>query len=497
MDDIYLERGIMSKEILKKNDIKKDAITGFFWKTIEQYGFFLAQFFLQIFLARILEPNDYGIVAIANVFIALSNVLIQTGFATAIVQRKTIDNYDISSIFWASELIALLLYVVLYFFAPCVGAFYDIPILTLLIRVMSLTFFMNGYISIQNALIRRNLMFKDSFFINSLAVAISGLCGIVSAVYGLGVWSLVIQQITFSFLTIVLSVRIVHWKPMLYFKFLRVKGMLNFGAIVIAKSLLDELFVSCRSLLVGKIYTSADLSFYNRGQSFPGLILKGINGSISAVLLPTMSKIQENKNDVKKLLRRSISCSAFFMFPILTIIFVSSPNIVTVLLTDKWLPAVIFIRIFCIYYATWPIITLNQQTLYALGKPDIVFRLSVVGQILNFIVLLITLNIGVVSIAIGAAVVSGVVMVICMINCGRLTDYSIIEQINDICPIIMGCLIILPILYFVDLLIGDSMLALLIQLFLGCASFYLYARLLRLESFDYILKQLKGFKITS
>lgn len=483
----------MSKDFSGHSNIKKTAVTGIIWKTIEQYGSFFAQFFLQVFLARILEPADYGIIAIANVFIALSNVFIQNGFAIAIVQRKEVDEYDLSSIFWASELIAFFLYIVLYLSAPYIAAFYEISVLTLLIRAMALILFMSGYISIQNALIRRVMKFKDSCFINTFAVIISGLCGVFAAMYGLGVWSLVIQQITVAFITLILSFRIVKWKPMAYFDIVRVKNLLNFGGKVLATSLIDEFFVNYRNLLIGKVYTSSDLSFYNRGQSFPGLILKSINGSISAVLLPVLSKVQDNKDDIRNILKRATSCSAFVIFPILTILYVSSPNIIKLLLTDKWLPAVEFIRIFCIYYATWPIVTLALQTLYAIGKPDVVLRLELLRKILDLATIFITLHMGITAIAIGSASVSVVAMIIYLIPCGRLTGYLIPEQIKDVFPVIMGCFVVAPIVYLVDLLSMPLIISLFMQVLLGGISFCIYARLIHLETLDYIINTAKVF----
>lgn len=476
----------------QRGNLKKNVMVGLLWKTTEQYGLLFVQFILQIFLARILEPEDYGIIAVVNVFISLSNVFIQNGFAIAIVQKKKIDDYDLSSIFWTSELIGLLLYVILYLSAPYLASFYNLPILTSLIRVMSLVLFLSGYTSIQNALIRRGMYFKDSCFINTLAISISGVCGILAAIYDLGVWSLAVQQILFAFLTLLLSFFILRWKPMIYFEASRVKKMIDFGGKVLLTSLIDELFVNYRNLLIGKFYTSADLSFYNKGQSFPGLILRSINGALSTVLLPVMAKVQDNKNDVTNILKTSTLCSTFIIFPILTILFVSSPNIIELLLTDKWLPAVIYLRIFCFYYATWPISTLNMQTLYAVGRPDMVFKLEVIRKVLDLLVILLTLNVGVVAIAVGSAAVSMFALIIYLIPCGRITGYFITEQIRDIFPNIIGCLLISPIVYIVGRLATSPMISLLLQLLFGCVSFYFYARFFHIKSLDYIVKAMKS-----
>lgn len=427
---------------------EKSAVNGIIWKTMEQYGVLGIQFVLQVILARILEPSAYGVIAIVSVFIALSNVFIQNGFSVALVQRKNIDIEDISSVFFFSLIIAAILYSVLFFSSPFIARFFNMPELRSLLRVMSLCLFPQAYSSIQNALLRRQINFKAVFISSIVSVSISGLIAIVAANKGFGVWALAIQQMIYSGLVVITQFYLIRWRPVLSLNLKKMLSFFSFGWKVLVSSLVDELFTEIRSLIIGKFYSSSDLSFFNRGKQYPNLLMRSLNGSLQAVLLPKLSQQQNNASLQHGIIHKSLSVSAYVMFPILTLLAASATPLVTWMLTEKWLPCVIYIQLHCLYYATWPITTTNIQALFAIGKSGVVMTAEILRKVFDIIVLLLTIKYGVIAIAIGAVAVGLFSIPIYVYPSQKYVGYKITWQIKDIAApvflsIVAGCVAML------------------------------------------------------
>lgn len=471
---------------MESGNIKSSAMSGFVWKTLEQYGMIGIQFVLQIVLARLLEPEHYGVIAIANVFVSLSNVFIQNGFAVALVQKKELDDRDISSVFIVSEGIAVILYILMFFGAPVLAGIYGIPVLTDLVRVMSLVLFPGAYTSVQSAIIRREMRFQRSFFANISAVGISGVVGIVTALCGMGVWALALQQLLYGFLSMLFMQIILRWRPKPCFEVARVRPLLSMGWKVLLSSLIDQIFVEYRSLFIGKVYSSEKMSFYNRGKQFPNLLVHSINGAIQAVLLPVMSRAQDNKDNLKQIIRRSLVGSSYLVFPLLAGMAVVAPTLISVLLTEKWMPCVIFLQINCIFYATWPLSTSSIQALYSVGKSGTVLKIEVFRKVVDFAVLIVTLRMGIFAIAVGAAAVSVLVMPVYLVPGSRVTGYSVREQVKDVFPILVGTAIMSLSVYFLGFLRIPEWMLLVVQVAAGAVVYFIYSKIMRLEILRYL-----------
>ena len=326
------------------------------------------QFIVQIVLARLLLPEDFGLIAIVTIFILLANVFVQSGFNTALIQKKDADDEDFSSVFYLSLFVAGLLYVVLFLTSPFISVFYRSPQLILILRVLSVTLFFGAFNSIQNAYVARNMMFKKLFFSSLGAIIISGTVGIATAYLGWGVWALVAQQLTNQLAVTLILWFTVKWRPKLLFSIEKVKVLFSFGWKLLASSLINTLYMEIRSLIIGKIYIPAMLGFYDRGQQIPKVIVSNIDGAIQSVMLPALASQQDDKKRVKAMMRRAIMTSSFIMFPMMVGLAVVAEPVVKIILTDKWLPAVPFLQIFCASYSLWPIHTANLQAINALGR---------------------------------------------------------------------------------------------------------------------------------
>lgn len=449
------------------------------------------QFIVQIVLARLLLPKDFGAIALVMVFISLARVFVQSGFNTALIQKKNADEIDFSSVFYLSLFVAGVLYVLIYITAPLIADFYRDANLIQVLRVLALTLFFGAFNSIQNAYISRNMMFKKLFFSSFGAIIISGIFGITTAFAGFGVWALVIQQLFNQISITIIMWFTVKWRPHLIFSFKRVKSLFSFGWKLLVSSLLDTLYLDIRTLLIGRIYSSSMLGYYNRGEQFPKVIVTNINGSIQSVMLPALSSHQDNKLRVKQMVKHSIVTSSFLIFPMMIGMAVVAEPMVKIILTEKWLPAVPFLQIFCISYALMPIHTANLQAINAIGRSDVFLKLEIIKKIMGLIILSISIPFGIFAIAMGQ-VMSGIIS--SFINAypnRQLLDYSYKEQWKDIMPSLMNSLVMGTVIYMVNFINLSAGLMLFLQVIIGISLYIGLAKIFNIGNYKYLIQTVK------
>ena len=406
----------------------------FIWKALERYCVMGIQFLLQLVLARILTPSDFGVVAILGIFIAFSNIIVQSGFATALVQKKEISRNEISAVFSFSLLIASGLYLILFIFAPYIASFFEIQQLSKLLRVLSISIFPFFFNSIQTSLLSRGLKFRSLFVCTLLALGISGAIAVYLAINGFGVWALVCQQIVYSVVICITLLCVVRFIPSFNFSFKTIKPLLDFGGKVLATSLINEFFSELRTIIIGRMYTPSSLGYFNRGRSFPDLGTKSIVNSLQSVLLPVFSRHQDELTVQKYIMRKSILLGTYFTWPLLGIICVCATPLVSLCLTEKWLPCVRYIYIFSVYFAAWPIENINLQVYYANGRSGTVLKLEFTRKLIDILALSISIWYGVEWIALSASLVSLVCLPLYMRPSLKLFEYGILSQTKDILP---------------------------------------------------------------
>lgn len=466
---------------------KKDVLKNFFWRFAERCGAQLVTFIVSIVLARILAPEDYGTIALITVFTTIMQVFVDSGLGTALIQKKDADDLDFSSVFYFNFAVCLVLYGVMFVAAPFIAAFYDDATLAPLVRVISLTIVISGVKGIQQSYVSRNMLFKRFFFATLGGTIFSAFLGIGLAYAGFGVWAIVVQQLSNTTIDTLILWLTVKWRPKKMFSWQRLKGLLTFGWKLLASSLLNTVYNNLRSLIIGKLYSSADLAYYNQADKFPNVIVSNINSSIDSVLLPTMASAQDDHVRVKAMTRRAIKTSTYIMAPLMMGLAFCAEPVVRLVLTDKWLPCVPFLRIFCITYMFYPIHTANLNAINAMGRSDLFLRLEIIKKIMGMTILISTMWFGVTAMAY-SLLLSGVLSQI--INSWpnwKLLDYDYLEQLKDITPgiilaVIMGCCV-----YLISLLGLSSAVTLLIQVPLGAAIYIGASAMLHLESFEYLM----------
>lgn len=469
------------------------VIKNFIWRFAERCGAQLVTFIVSIVLARILAPEDYGTIALVTVFTTILQVFVDSGLGTALIQKKEADDLDFSSVFFFNFAVCIILYIGMFIAAPFIAEFYNDSSLTSVVRVISLTIVISGVKGIQQAYVSRNMMFKRFFFSTIGGTIFSAIFGIVLAYQGFGVWALVAQQLSNTAIDTLILWLTVKWRPKLMFSWNRLKTLLVFGWKLLVSALLDTCYNNLRNLIIGKMYSSADLAYYNQGDKFPKVIVTNINTSIDSVLLPTMSSAQDDRERVKNMTRRAIKTSTYVMAPLMMGLAFCSVPIVHLVLTDKWLPCVPFLRIFCVTYMFYPIHTANLNAINAMGRSDWFLRLEVIKKIVGMAILLSTMWFGVMAMAYSLLLSSVLSQIINSWPNRKLLGYGYLEQIRDIAPAIILAVIMGICVYFIGYIPLPTIVTLIIQIVAGAVTYIVLSAILKLEEYEYLTGMIKSF----
>ena len=436
---------------MQKQNLKEKTLSGLIWRFAERCGAQGVSFIVSIILARLLAPDVYGTVALVTVITTIFQVFVDSGMGNALIQKKDADDLDFSTVFYFNFLICCILYIGMFVAAPAIANFYHISELTPLIRVISLTLVISGVKNVQQAYVSRNLLFKKFFYSTIGGTIFSAILGIGMAYCGYGAWALVAQQLSNAAIDTLILWLTVKWRPKRSFSFERLKSLFSFGWKLLASSLLDTVYNNVRQLIIGKFYSSSDLAFYNKGKQFPSLIVTSINTSIDSVLLPVMSQEQDNRTRVKTMTRKAIRTSSYIMWPLMFGLAIVAEPLISLILTDKWLPCVPYLRIFCFTYALWPIHTANLNAIKAMGRSDMFLKLEIIKKVMGVISIVVTLAFGVFAIALGYMATGPLSAAVNAFPNKKLMNYSFKEQIMDLLPFfLMSCfmaVIIWPIQY--------------------------------------------------
>lgn len=471
----------------------KKVLTNFIWRFMERIGAQGVSFVVSIILARLLEPAVYGTVALVTVFTAIMQVFVDSGLGSALIQKKDADDLDFSTVFYFNMLMCAVLYGIMFAIAPLIAAFYELPELTPIVRVSSLTLLISGLKNVQQAYISKHMLFKRFFYSTIGGTLVSAAVGIGMAFARLGVWALIAQNLTNLFIGTVILWITVKWRPKLMFSWQRLKGLFSFGWKLLASSLLDTVYRDIRQLIIGKLYTTDDLAFYNKGNQFPNLITTNINSSINSVLLPTMASEQDNRERVKTMVRRAIKTSTYIMMPMMMGLAVCAEPVVRILLTEKWLPCVFFLRIFCFTMAFYPIHTANLNAIKAMGRSDIFLSLEILKKIVGIVALLATMWVSVEAMAYSLLITTVLSQIINASPNKKLLAYSYLNQVQDMLPQIALSVVMGAIVYCVNFLPLNEYLKLVIQVPLGVLIYVGGSILFKLESFTYVMSVAKSY----
>lgn len=432
-------------------DLKQKVAKGAVWTLCEKLSCQTVTFVVGMILSRLLTPDDYGTVALMGIFFAVAQVLVDGGFGNALIQKKDADDLDFNSVFYLNVFLSLAVYAVLFFAAPLIARFYNDPILIKLVRVAGLSLIFNAVGAIQNAELTKKMLFHLSFRVSLVATVASAVCGVSLAFSGFGVWALVYSSLMSSFAGVIARWFIIAWRPKAMFSFSRLKPLWDYGWKMSLSSLLDQFFLNLNNLLIGKVYTKADLAFVNKGYSLPKLVMNEVDSTIGRVSFPALVQMQNDRIKLRDAMRRMMICSTFLVFPLMVLVAACAESELLLLFGGQWTFAAPYMMLACFVFALQPLHTVNLKGIMALGRSDIFLKLEIAKKLLKLLFILLFLKSGVFPFMCASALALGPLSVVLNAWPNRkLIDYPIKMQVMDILPTILVCVAEAAVVFGVD-----------------------------------------------
>lgn len=475
------------------SELRKNTIKNLIWRFAERCGAQIVTFAVSVVLARILDPEVYGAIAIITIFISILQVFIDSGLGNALIQKKNADDLDFSSVFYFNIVICFMLYLLLFATSPWIADFYGMDILTPAIRILGLTLVISGIKNVQQAYVSRNLLFKKFFFSTLAGTIGAAVIGIVMAYLGFGIWALIGQALFNALVDTLVLWFTVKWRPRWMFSLERLKALFSYGWKILVSSLINTIYFDLRQLIIGRLYTSADLAFYNRGQQIPNIITTNINTSIDSVLFPVLSKKQDHVQELKAMTRRAIKTSTYIMWPAMIGLMAAADSLVEVLLTDKWAFSIPYLRIFCFIYAITPMQTANINAIKAIGKSGLYLKLEVIKKVFGILLILAVSQISVFAIASSLILYTFFALFVNMTPNKKLLGYQYKEQFQDILPSFGLSLVMGGIVFLFSFLEIPNILILIIQVVTGILVYIAGSSILHFETYEYLKSIITDF----
>ncbi len=451
------------------------------WSVTERFGNQGIQFLIGLMLARLLIPEDYGLLGMLLVFISIAQVFVDGGFSAALIRKRDASQLDYSTIFWFNLLVSFGCYILLFFAAPLIAGFFEEPELILLVRVVGLNIMINSLGIIQKTILIKELNFKTQAKINLTSILLSGLIGVYCAYVGYGVWALVIQNISRNLFMNVSLWFTGRWRPKKVFSTKSFKELFGFGSHLMFALLLNTISEQLISIVIGKIYSAKSLGFYTRANQFQKLPVSSIYGATGAVCYPVLAELQNDQVKLKEGYRSMIKLIAFILFPVMAILGAVSEPMIRVILTDKWLPTVPILQILCIVGAFYPLHAINLDILKIKGRTDILFKLQIIKQTIYVAVIIVCCRWGVMGLVWGEVFVNIISYYINAFFSKRFMGYSLSNQLRDLYIFVVISFLTLAFLVAINYFIKDKYLQLFVSPFLGVLFYVFLAYLFKVK----------------
>ncbi len=465
------------------SDLKTKTTHGFFWALLERFGTQFVSFGVSLVLARLLTPSDYGAVALLSIFILIADTLASAGFGTALVQKKNASRTDFNTVFCFSMTAAVVLYAVLFLFAPQIARFFKHPELVALFRVQAFALILHAFAGVQGAEMSRRMLFKLSFRISIVTCIASAVTGLTCALLGLGPWALVCMPLAGAVVGIVIRLFVLEWRPRVEFSVSSAKGLWQYGWKIALSGLLDTAYGNLYGFLIGRFYSSADLAFVNKGRSVPSLATGALNGTIGRVAFPALTQLQDNRLRLREAMRKMMKTSTFFVFPAMVGIAACAPNLIPLLFGEQWTHSIVYVQLACLDLALYPFHTINLQGIKAIGRSDWFLMLEIVKKVLGVSLVVASIRYGVFTMMFVSACVGGPLCV--LINAWpnrRLLVYPIWMQVRDVLPAALVALLMGVLIYPINSLGVASWAIVALQIPAGALAYFVLSRVFRLDS---------------
>ena len=442
------------------------VLKNLFWRYAERFLAQIVTFVVSMVLARILGPKEFGVVALINVIVGFLDVFSTRGFNQALIQKDNIDDLDYSTIFIFNMCINSILYLIVFAASPIIANFYDDNNLVWMIRVLSIRILITGFNAIQQAYVQRNMLFKKFFYSTLGGTLFSAFIGVVMAVNGMGAWSLVCQSLSNTVIDTFVLFLTIDWKPHLMFSIKRLKKLYLFGIRMFFYALIEAVYNQLRSLIVGKIYSSADLAYYNKGQELPGVVINNVQASAGNVFFSALSR-EENVPNIKKKVREYYSAMLFVIAPLLLGLIALSNQIIEILYSSKWIESVPYLIIYSCSYLTWVPQMPMLQALNAMGMARRTLWISIIHRTIGFTLLFLAMFRGPFYIACSALIADIVITIIIYFIVKSILDYQVREFVADTWKTLLQAVLMMVIVTWFSNTLVNIYLSCILSVFIG------------------------------
>ena len=464
------------------------AVKGIIWSAVERFSTQGAQFVISIILARMIAPHDFGLLAMLTIFISVANIFVDSGFSSALVQKKERTEKDFSTVFYFNIVISILIYLFLFFLSPFIARFYNEPVLELLTKVISLNIVINSFAVVQRAILVIRVDFKRQAKFSLISVLISGFIGIILACNGFNVWALVVQSLLCNILNTFFYILYVKWTPLVVFSVTSFKLLFSFGSKLLISGLINSIYLNLYSLVIGKFYSATDVGFFNRAYSLAQFPSSNLVSVMSRAMFPIQCELQNDIIKLKQSFFSYLRFSCFVIFPLMVgLAFVSKP-LILFLLSDTWSEAILPLSIISFAYMWYPIMHIDSQLLTVIGRSDLFLKAEVIKKTAGVVILITTIQYGLLILCLGLFAYSIIDILVIIFFLKKVIDISFWDHIVNIGPILLSSLFmgftIYSFLYLFDNL--NNFISLMLALFVGVASYSLYCKLLRIKELSII-----------
>jgi len=467
--------------------LKQQALSGIFWTFLQQFWVQGISFMISIILARLLMPEEFGLIAMIGIFMGVGGILMDGGLGESLIRTKDPDQEDFSTVFFFNLAGSIIVYGIVYFAAPLIAAFFEREILIDITRLYCLIFIFNGFSAVQVIRLTKKMDFKTQLFVKIPSLILSSAVGIYMAYSGYGVWSLVWMALIQSFAQSVQLWFWSKWKPSWVFNMEKFKYHFNFGIKLTLSGLLEVIFLNAYTIIIGKFFTATQLGYYGRASSLKQFPVNNIGAILGKVTYPLFASIQDDDVRLKRVYKQLIQMVVFILAPVLIFLGVLAEPTFRFLFTEKWLPAVPYFQILCVTGILFPIHSYNLNVLKVKGRTDLILKLQIIKKVQVVLVILVSIQFGIYGLLYGQVFLSLSVFFINAFYTNRFINYSAWEQTKDITPIIFTAAIAGLMVYIEDYYLNSNfdILRILIGGTLGVISYLILCKLFRIDSLNY------------
>ncbi len=412
--------------------LRQKTIFSMIWSSIGKFGTLGMSFISNLVLARILMPSDFGYIGMLHIFIAISQVFINGGLGSALIQKKNVSHIDYSTVFYYNLLLSLIFYVLLYLAAPYIADFYKMHLLKDILRVQSIILIVNSFSLVQSIQLQKNLRFKALSVRNIIAALIGAVVGIIMALLGYGVWSLVFSNLIAAITSVILLWRMSSWRPSLEFSFNSLKNMFSFGGLMLLSSLVETAYTNIQGLIIGKVFTAKDLGYYTQARKLEDVPNSALSSIVNQVSFPVFSQLQDNLNSLRAGVQRNITSISFLNFPLMVLFIVIARPLIILLYTQRWEESIPYFQILCVGAMLYTINTVNTNVIRSLGKGALYFWVQLIKRLAGIISIVISVQYGIETMLWTIVILNYIFFIINGIVTGKIINYGFIAQLKDI-----------------------------------------------------------------